>query len=137
MSRPKLKVKKGDRVVVIAGGDKGKRGEVLSVSRMRTGRWCRASTWWCGISSNRRSRKAADRKRRRSTFEYRGGRPGKRGGIACRLQNLGRWAQVGFAKRSGETIMTKAKAEQTNGYVPRLEQHYVEAVRPRLQEQFK
>jgi large subunit ribosomal protein L24 len=31
MSRPKLKVKKGDRVVVIAGRDKGKRGEVLSV----------------------------------------------------------------------------------------------------------
>src|SRR3974377_207409 len=31
MSAPKLKVKKGDRVVVIAGRDKGKRGEVLSV----------------------------------------------------------------------------------------------------------
>ncbi|MGO8951766.1 MAG: 50S ribosomal protein L24 [Rhodomicrobium sp.] len=31
MSQPKLKVKKGDRVVVIAGRDKGKRGEVLQV----------------------------------------------------------------------------------------------------------
>jgi large subunit ribosomal protein L24 len=31
MTQPKLKVKKGDRVVVIAGRDKGKRGEVLSV----------------------------------------------------------------------------------------------------------
>lgn len=31
MSRPKLKVKKGDHVVVIAGRDKGKRGEVLQV----------------------------------------------------------------------------------------------------------
>ncbi len=31
MSRPKLKVKKGDRVVVIAGRDKTKRGEVLQV----------------------------------------------------------------------------------------------------------
>ena len=31
MSRPKLKVKKGDRVVVIAGRDKGKRGEILAV----------------------------------------------------------------------------------------------------------
>ena len=31
MSRPKLKVKKGDRVVVIAGRDKAKRGEVLQV----------------------------------------------------------------------------------------------------------
>jgi large subunit ribosomal protein L24 len=32
MSRPKLKVKKGDRVVVIAGRDKGKRGEILQVN---------------------------------------------------------------------------------------------------------
>jgi large subunit ribosomal protein L24 len=31
MSRAKLKVKKGDRVIVIAGRDKGKRGEVLRV----------------------------------------------------------------------------------------------------------
>lgn len=31
MSRPKLKVKKGDRVVVLTGRDKGKRGEVLQV----------------------------------------------------------------------------------------------------------
>jgi large subunit ribosomal protein L24 len=31
MSRAKLKVKKGDRVIVIAGRDKGKRGEVLQV----------------------------------------------------------------------------------------------------------
>jgi large subunit ribosomal protein L24 len=31
MSRPKLKVKKGDHVVVVAGRDKGKRGEVLQV----------------------------------------------------------------------------------------------------------
>jgi len=31
MSRPKLKVKKGDRVIVIAGRDRGKRGEVLQV----------------------------------------------------------------------------------------------------------
>ena len=31
MTQPKLKIKKGDRVVVIAGRDKGKRGEVLKV----------------------------------------------------------------------------------------------------------
>jgi large subunit ribosomal protein L24 len=31
MSQPKLKVKKGDRVVVLAGRDKGKRGEILQV----------------------------------------------------------------------------------------------------------
>ena len=28
---PKLKVKKGDRVIVITGSDKGKRGEILKV----------------------------------------------------------------------------------------------------------
>jgi len=31
MTQPKLKVKKGDRVVVITGRDKGKRGEVLQI----------------------------------------------------------------------------------------------------------
>jgi large subunit ribosomal protein L24 len=31
MSKPKFKVKKGDKVVVIAGKDKGKTGEVLRV----------------------------------------------------------------------------------------------------------
>ena len=31
MSRPKLKIKKGDRVTVVAGRDKGKRGEVVKV----------------------------------------------------------------------------------------------------------
>ena len=31
MSQPKLKIKKGDRVAVLAGRDKGKTGEVLKV----------------------------------------------------------------------------------------------------------
>ena len=31
MTQPKLKIKRGDRVVVLAGRDKGKRGEVLQV----------------------------------------------------------------------------------------------------------
>ena len=31
MSRPKLKIKKGDHVIVLTGRDKGKRGEVLQV----------------------------------------------------------------------------------------------------------
>jgi large subunit ribosomal protein L24 len=31
MTQPKLKIKKGDRVVVLTGRDKGKRGEVLQV----------------------------------------------------------------------------------------------------------
>ena len=36
------KVKKGDRVVVLTGRDKGKQGEVLKVLPTRTGSWCRA-----------------------------------------------------------------------------------------------
>jgi len=32
MTQPKLKVKKGDKVVVLTGRDKGKRGEILSVN---------------------------------------------------------------------------------------------------------
>lgn len=31
MTQPKLKIKKGDKVVILAGRDKGKRGEVLQV----------------------------------------------------------------------------------------------------------
>jgi len=31
MTQPKLKIKKGDKVVVLAGRDKGKRGEVVKV----------------------------------------------------------------------------------------------------------
>ena len=33
MTQKKLKIKKGDNVIVIAGKDKGKKGEVLSVMR--------------------------------------------------------------------------------------------------------
>lgn len=33
MARTKLKLKKGDRVIVLAGKDKGKRGEILRVLR--------------------------------------------------------------------------------------------------------
>lgn len=33
MTQPKLKIKKGDQVVVLTGKDKGSKGEVLSVDR--------------------------------------------------------------------------------------------------------
>ncbi len=40
------KIKKGDRVIVLSGRDKGKRGEVIAVSpATRVARWCAASTW--------------------------------------------------------------------------------------------
>ena len=38
MSRIKLKIKKGDEVIVIAGRSKGKRGKVLKVCRLPKGR---------------------------------------------------------------------------------------------------
>jgi len=37
----KLKIKKGDKVVVTTGRDKGRSGEVLAVSRLKTVLWCR------------------------------------------------------------------------------------------------
>ncbi len=33
MTQPKLKIKKGDQIVVLTGKDKGSKGEVLSVNR--------------------------------------------------------------------------------------------------------
>ena len=103
MSRPKLKVKKGDRVVVIAGRDKGKRGEVLSVIPDEN----RALVQGVNVvvrhqkqspqqEGGKHLERGAD-----PHFEYRGGRPGKRGGIADRLQNLGRWAQSPFCQALG------------------------------------
>ena len=40
----KLKIKKGDNVVVISGRDKGRTGEVLKVFPAEPGSSCRAST---------------------------------------------------------------------------------------------
>ena len=48
---PKLKIKKGDNVVVIAGRDKGKTGEVLRVFPTERASSCRASTWSSGTPS--------------------------------------------------------------------------------------
>jgi large subunit ribosomal protein L24 len=39
------KIKKGDKVVVLTGRDKGKTGEVIEVVRPRSARSCAASTW--------------------------------------------------------------------------------------------
>ena len=48
------KIRKGDKVVVITGRDKGRTGEVIEVRPRRSARWCAASTW----SSATRSRSA-------------------------------------------------------------------------------
>ena len=46
------KIRKGDKVIVLTGRDKGRTGEVIEVRPTRTARWCAASTW----SSATRSR---------------------------------------------------------------------------------
>ena len=50
------KIKKGDQVIVLAGRDKGKKGEVFQVhAARRSARSCAASTWCAGTSARRRS----------------------------------------------------------------------------------
>jgi large subunit ribosomal protein L24 len=39
------KIRKGDKVVVLTGKDKGRTGEVIQVMPMKTGLSCAASTW--------------------------------------------------------------------------------------------
>ncbi len=66
----KLKIRKGDKVVVITGKDKGKVGEVLRVlPEGQPGASSRASTSRAATRSRRRPRKAASSPRKcRSTF---------------------------------------------------------------------
>ena len=58
------KIRKGDKVVVLTGRDKGRTGEVIEVRPDRTARWCAASTWSSATSARPRSRKAASSPRR-------------------------------------------------------------------------
>ena len=39
------RIRKGDRVKVISGEDKGKRGDVTRSCPRRTAPWCRACVW--------------------------------------------------------------------------------------------
>ena len=39
------KIRKGDKVVVLTGRDKGRTGEVFEVRPTEGARWCAASTW--------------------------------------------------------------------------------------------
>ena len=59
------KIKKGDTVIVIAGRDKGRSGEVIEVRRDETARSCAASTWSSATSARTRRRRAASSPRRR------------------------------------------------------------------------
>jgi large subunit ribosomal protein L24 len=106
MTQPKLKIKKGDRVVVLTGRDKGKRGEVLQVIPVEN----RAVVQ--GINVVRRHQK--------QTAQQEGGIVAKEApihisNIAVEDPSDGGPSRVGykftddgrkvrFAKRSGETI---------------------------------
>jgi hypothetical protein len=59
------KIKKGDQVVVLAGRDKGKKGEVFHVSPKEGRALVRGVNVCAGTSASRRSRRAASSPRRR------------------------------------------------------------------------
>ena len=77
MTQPKLKIKKGDRVVVLTGRDKGKRGEVLQVIPVEN----RAVVQGINVVRRHRSsplsKRAASSPKRRQihSFEHCGGGP--------------------------------------------------------------
>ena len=103
MSRPKLKVKKGDHVVVIAGRDKGKRGEVLQVIPDEN----RALVQGVNVVRRHQKQSAAARGRHhfeRSAdphFKYRGGGSVGRVSNAGWLQNPGRRTQSPLCQALG------------------------------------
>ena len=47
----KLKIKKGDQVMVITGESKGQKGRVLEVNRDKTGYLLKVSIWYQNIQS--------------------------------------------------------------------------------------
>ena len=106
MTQPKLKIRKGDRVVVIAGRDKGKRGEVLQVIPAEN----RALVQ--GINIVRRHQKQSPQQdggivakeapihiSNIAIEDPAGGSPSR---VGFKFTDDGR--KVRFAKRSGETI---------------------------------
>jgi large subunit ribosomal protein L24 len=106
MTQPKLKIKKGDRVVVLTGRDKGKRGEVLQVIPAEN----RALVQ--GVNIVRRHQKqspqqdggivAKEAPIHVSNIAVEDPADGSPSRVGFKFTNDGR--KVRFAKRSGETI---------------------------------
>ncbi len=98
------KIKKGDQVIVLAGRDKGKKGEVFQVMPKEAARWCAASTSCAGISARARRRRAVSSPRRRRcispTWRWRIPKDGKPTRVGFKMLDDGRKVRV--AKRSGE-----------------------------------
>ncbi len=106
MTQPKLKIKKGDRVVVLTGRDKGKRGEVLQVVPTEN----RAVVQ--GINVVRRHQKQSAQQEGGiiakeapiyiSNIAVEDPSDGSPSRVGYKIMDDGR--KVRFAKRSGETI---------------------------------
>src|SRR5262249_42260883 len=58
------KIRKGDKVIVLTGRDKGRSGEVSRCAPRRAAPWCAASIWSSGTRSRARRRRAASSPRR-------------------------------------------------------------------------
>jgi large subunit ribosomal protein L24 len=103
---PKLKIKKGDRVVVIAGKDKGKSGEVLKVFPKDM----RAIVQGVNLARRHQKQTAAQEGGiiskevpiHLSNLAIRDPRDGKPSRVGYKILDDG--SRVRLAKRSGETI---------------------------------
>ena len=104
---PKLKIKKGDKVVVITGSDKGKtrRGAARAAAR-RTASSCRASTWRSATRKPRAGepggiveKEAAIHVSNVAHIDPKTSKPTR---VGFRILEDGR--KVRFARRSGEVI---------------------------------
>ena len=103
---PKLKIKKGDKVVVLAGRDKGKRGEILKVFPAENKAVVR------GVNVVRRHQKqtaateggiiSKEAPIHISNIAIEDPKDGEPSRIGFRIQEDGR--KLRFAKRSGELI---------------------------------
>ncbi len=106
MTQPKLKIKKGDRVVVLTGRDRGKRGEVLQVMPLER----RALVQ--GVNTVKRHQKqtpqqdggivAKEASIHISNLALEDPKDGAPTRVGYKIQEDGR--KVRIAKRSGETI---------------------------------
>jgi large subunit ribosomal protein L24 len=106
MTQPKLKIKKGDRIVVLSGRDKGKRGEVLQV--MPSENWALVQ----GVNVVRRHQKQSAQQEggivakeapiHLSNIAIEDPADGAPTRVGYKFMDDGR--KVRFAKRSGEAI---------------------------------
>ena len=104
---PKLKIKKGDNVVVISGRDKGKTGEVLRVlpaeaAAHRAGRQRGQAAHQAAHGRTRRHRRKGAGARISRTSPMSTRQSGKPTRIGYKLLDDGRKVRV--ARRSGEVI---------------------------------